>query len=87
MMFRNCPNCAAPLDQDVDKCPYCGTPYIDICGIKLDGSTPFVLKLETTINNRPAIVSCLMVADPSFILDVSYEKVYAIGGRQQVLAT
>ena len=23
----NCPNCGAPEDLRVDRCPYCGTPY------------------------------------------------------------
>ena len=23
----NCPNCGAPIDIYVDKCPYCDTPY------------------------------------------------------------
>ena len=24
----NCPNCGAPIDKSLDKCPYCSTPYI-----------------------------------------------------------
>ena len=27
--FRNCPNCGAPLEAEVNKCPYCGTSYFD----------------------------------------------------------
>lgn len=41
--FKNCINCGAPLEQDKNKCPYCGTSYLDICGLKLDGTTPIVL--------------------------------------------
>ena len=41
--FKNCINCGAPLEQDKNKCPYCGTSYLDICGLKLDGNTPIIL--------------------------------------------
>ena len=44
MEGRNCPNCGAPLEAETNKCPYCGTSYLDICGLKLDGKTPIVLK-------------------------------------------
>ena len=26
-MITNCVNCGAPIDRQLDKCPYCGTPY------------------------------------------------------------
>lgn len=26
-MNTNCPNCAAPVDPQAEKCAYCGTPY------------------------------------------------------------
>lgn len=25
----NCPNCGAPIDGFLNKCPYCDAPYID----------------------------------------------------------
>jgi hypothetical protein len=43
MKNKNCPNCAAVLEQNTTKCPYCGTSYLDICGLKLDGTTPIIL--------------------------------------------
>ena len=27
-MITNCPNCAAPIDPQTEKCAYCGTPYL-----------------------------------------------------------
>lgn len=30
--YTNCPNCGAPIDTD--KCPYCGTRFVDIADLK-----------------------------------------------------
>lgn len=27
-MTTNCPNCAAPIAPQAEKCAYCGTPYL-----------------------------------------------------------
>ena len=45
-MDRNCPNCAAPYDVNLNKCPYCGTNYFDISCIDIDSFEPFYLKLK-----------------------------------------
>lgn len=68
--FRNCLNCGAPIDASVNKCPYCGTSYIDICGIKTDGKTPFVLKFLVETGNKKYIYSALVITDG---MRVSYD--------------
>jgi len=51
MKKRNCPNCAAPYDVDLNKCPYCGTSYYDLSALDLASSEPFYLKIKTEINS------------------------------------
>ncbi len=83
--YRNCMNCGAPIDTEVNKCPYCGTSYLDICGLKLDGKTPIVLKYEQDYNGHKVIVSALMVAEASPSLTTTYDTVNACGKSGQFL--
>lgn len=46
-MKTNCPNCGAPYDVNLNKCPYCGTTYLDMSSIDMDADTPFFLKIKT----------------------------------------
>lgn len=43
---RNCPNCAAPYEVQLNKCPYCGTSYFDLTSIDFEGSKPIYLKIK-----------------------------------------
>ncbi len=43
--MKNCINCGAPINKDLSKCPYCGTSYIDICGLEIGGA-PIILKFR-----------------------------------------
>lgn len=43
---RNCPNCGAPYDPELDTCPYCKTSYFDLTAIDLRSRDPFYLKLR-----------------------------------------
>lgn len=45
-MDRNCPNCGAPYDADLSKCPYCGTSYFDMSCIDIGERRPFYLRLR-----------------------------------------
>lgn len=42
---RNCPNCGAPYDVGLSKCPYCETSYFDLCSLQIGGE-PFYLKIK-----------------------------------------
>lgn len=42
---RNCPNCGAPYDVGLSKCPYCGTSYFDLSCLQI-GDKPFYLKIK-----------------------------------------
>lgn len=44
MKQTNCPNCGAPYEADLNKCPYCGTNYFDLSFIDFDAKEPFILR-------------------------------------------
>ena len=46
MEHKNCPNCAAPYDVSLNKCPYCGTSYFDLSAIDISKEEPFYLKIK-----------------------------------------
>ena len=46
MASKNCPNCAAPYDVSLNKCPYCGTSYFDMSCIDINSLEPFYFKLK-----------------------------------------
>lgn len=50
-MKINCPNCAAPIEPELNKCPYCGTTYFDMSCIDFENEKPFYLKIKTKWNN------------------------------------
>lgn len=47
MTQRNCPNCGAPYNVELNKCPYCGTSYFDMSAIDMETHEPFFLKIRT----------------------------------------
>lgn len=51
--MRNCPNCGAPLDENLVKCPYCGTLYYDLT--VLDDQTPCYVKFRTYMGTVTAL--------------------------------
>lgn len=47
MNSKNCPNCAAPYDSNLNTCPYCGTSYFDLSCIDFEECKPIYLKIKT----------------------------------------
>lgn len=39
---KNCPNCGAPIETE--KCPYCGTMFVDFA--TMDADKPFYMKVK-----------------------------------------
>lgn len=60
MTQRNCPNCAAPYDVELNKCPYCGTSYYDLSALDLSAREPFYLKIKVDINGSPCYITQLV---------------------------
>ena len=67
MASKNCPNCAAPYDVGLNKCPYCGTSYFDMSCIDINSLEPFYLKLKM----GDMTVTSKVVATPDSTMEVS----------------
>lgn len=72
MANRNCPNCAAPYDVTLNKCPYCGTSYFDMSCIDIDNHKPFYLKIKTGGYTVTAKVFASMDRPIEVMADYSY---------------
>lgn len=80
-MKRNCPNCAAPYDTSLSKCPYCGTSYFDLSAIDLTDGEPFYLKLKIKLGNKDCVVTQLVKPSCDVSIVCEYDSSYAYGGR------
>ena len=49
---KNCPNCGAPYDPALNKCPYCETIYFDLSCLNLTSHEPIYLKLKQQIRDH-----------------------------------
>ena len=67
---RNCPNCGAPYDVGLSKCPYCETSYFDLSCLQINGD-PFYLKIKTTdglvITQKCVLTSAQISVDPHYL--------------------
>lgn len=70
MSKTNCPNCGAPYDLQLNKCPYCGTSYFDMSCIDIDGGEPFYLKLK--MNGMTITQKVLVDPNVSISVDTDY---------------
>lgn len=61
MANRNCPNCSAPYDVALSKCPYCGTSYFDMSAIDIGSGQPLYIKLKC----GNTVVTSKVIAHPS----------------------
>lgn len=77
MSNRNCPNCAAPYDIGLNKCPYCGTSYYDLSALDLTGREPFYLKIKTELNDQPCYITQLVRFKPDMSIEISSDTVDA----------
>lgn len=77
MKNRNCPNCAAPYNIDLNKCPYCGTSYYDLSALDLTAREPFYLKIKTELNGHPCYITQLVRFKPDMSIELCTETVDA----------
>lgn len=56
-MKLNCPNCGAPVDAELHKCPYCNTSYFDMSSVDIDGRTPFYLRIKTKMDGNSVFIT------------------------------
>jgi hypothetical protein len=76
MKQRNCPNCGAPYNVELNTCPYCGTSYFDMSAIDINETNPFYLKLKM----GDMIFTSKVIAEPEITVNF-YEDTYSALGR------
>ena len=77
MNQRNCPNCAAPYNVQLNKCPYCGTSYYDLSALNLSACEPFYLKIKTEMNGSPCYITQLVRPRADISMEFSSESALA----------
>lgn len=90
MKRTNCPNCGAPYDVELNKCPYCGTSYFDLSFIDFDATEPFYIKIKKTfkIQNReyPYILT-IRVLPENIEIQTEQEQCYVTGFNDAKIAS
>ena len=78
MSNKNCINCGAPFNIELNKCPYCGTSYFDMSCLDLDSGKPFVLKIKTKINGKNCFITQMVRPLNNLSIEVSqyYDEIY-----------
>jgi hypothetical protein len=89
MSNRNCPNCGAPYEINLNKCPFCGTSYYDLSALDFTSSEPFYLKIKTEMNGMPCYITQLVRAraDMSIEFGSETEDVYGVFGNRMYTYT
>lgn len=72
-MRRNCPNCGAPYDMNLNKCPYCGTSYYDLSALDFTTHEPLYLKIKTEMNGMPCYITQLVRPKENISMEFSSE--------------
>lgn len=83
MRGKNCPNCGAPYDASLNKCPYCDTSYYDLSALDLTAREPFYLKIKTEIDGQPCYITQLVRYKPDMSIEISSETddIYDVFGN------
>lgn len=79
-MNRNCPNCAAPYNIQLNKCPYCGTSYFDLSSFDLTNREPFYLKIKASIGGKDCYITQLVRPNCEMEIAIERNDTYATGG-------
>ena len=87
MTQRNCPNCAAPYNIELNKCPYCGTSYYDLSALDLAAQEPFYLKIKVDMNGSSCYITQLVRPKRNMSMEVSSETVECRDGIGNIVTT
>lgn len=58
-MKTNCPNCGAPIDPYLIKCPYCGTIYFNFAALDCEMNKPVFIKFKTKYEDTSIAITAL----------------------------
>ena len=78
---KNCPNCGAPYNIELNKCPYCGTSYFDISCINIEEREPFYLKIK--INGM--VITQKVIVNPDVNIEINRDTVEYTGRNGAIL--
>ncbi len=87
---KNCPNCGASYEPDLNKCPYCGMIYFDMSIIDFSNNDPFFLKIRKdglciTQLVRPTTGEFKIIEDTTYVDDgINNTKMAAITNRTAI---
>ena len=70
---KNCPNCGAPIETE--KCPYCGTMFLDFAA--MDADQPFYMKVK-----QDGKIHILKVKMTSMELKAEHDNAYDMFGSR-----
>ena len=87
MKQRNCPNCAAPYDIELNKCPYCSTSYYDLSALDFTSRDPFYLKIKIEMNGMPCYITQLVRPKADMSMEFSSDTVDVYGGFGERVCT
>ena len=75
MSNRNCPNCGAPYEINLNRCPFCGTSYYDLSALDFTSREPFYLKIKTEMNGMPCYITQLVRPRSDMSIEFSSDTV------------
>lgn len=90
MKQTNCPNCGAPYDLELIKCPYCGTSYFDLSFIDFDTTEPFYIKIRREIifkGQKHPCVFTINVLPEIMETEITQDFIYATGPYNATMAS
>ena len=83
MNNKNCPNCGAPYDLDLNKCAYCDTSYFDLSCIPLN--EPFYLKLNLGTKEKPqTIMQKVYTTGATISNKPEYQSIVGFSGETRI---
>ena len=78
MSNRNCINCGAPFDVELNKCPYCGTSYFDMSCLDFDSGKPFARQIKTKRTGKDCFITQMIRPLNNLSIEISqdYDEIY-----------
>ena len=80
MSNRNCINCGAPFNIELNKCPYCGTSYLYMSCLYIDSGKPFALKIKTKIKGKNCFITQMVRPLNNLSIEVLQDYAEIYGG-------
>lgn len=77
MSKYNCINCGAPIDYELNKCPYCGTYYCDLSEMTVGE----VVMLKVNIPEKGKVLARAILTNLDVSAESEVSRVYTNSGH------